>query len=169
MMACAKTSTRAEQRALRDKMQAMGVGYPEIAAELARTRGTSVLKPLKIRTSAIRGVTLLVTAAVLLGAACGTEQTTKGTVYGTVYGSGGPATVPPKRLGPSPMKHVTVTVTRAHSGKKFHTVTSNEGAFVLRIPPGAYLLRAECGTARPPAVRVAPGAKVKRNINCQFG
>jgi hypothetical protein len=36
MMAYAKTSLRAEKRALRDKMRAMGLGYPEIAAELAR-------------------------------------------------------------------------------------------------------------------------------------
>src|SRR6266699_2634019 len=35
-MAYAKTSLRAEKRALRDKMRAMGLGYPEIAAELAR-------------------------------------------------------------------------------------------------------------------------------------
>ena len=115
------------------------------------------------------GVVLLVAVAVLLGAACGTRQTTNGTVYGTVTGSGGPATIPPKRLGPSPMKHVTVTVTRAHSSKKFHTVTSNDGAFSLSVPPGAYVLRAECGTAQQPAVSVASGAKVKRNINCHFG
>ena len=117
------------------------------------------------------GVALLVAVAVavLLAAGCGTRQNTNGTVYGTVSGSGGTAAIPPKRLGPSPMKHVTVTVTRAHSSKKFHTVTSNEGAFSLRVPPGAYVLRAECGTAQPPAVSVASGAKVKRNINCQFG
>ena len=35
-MAYAKTSLRAEKRALREKMRAMGLGYPEIAAELAR-------------------------------------------------------------------------------------------------------------------------------------
>src|SRR5487761_1747217 len=36
MMAYAKTSLRAEKRALREKMRAMGLGYREIAAELAR-------------------------------------------------------------------------------------------------------------------------------------
>jgi tetratricopeptide (TPR) repeat protein len=36
MVAYAKTSMRAEKRALREKMRAMGLGYPEIAAELAR-------------------------------------------------------------------------------------------------------------------------------------
>jgi hypothetical protein len=36
MMAYAKTSLRAEKRALREKMRAMGFGYREIAAELAR-------------------------------------------------------------------------------------------------------------------------------------
>jgi hypothetical protein len=35
-MAYAKTSLRAEKRALREKMRAMGLGYPEITAELAR-------------------------------------------------------------------------------------------------------------------------------------
>lgn len=35
-MAYAKTSMRAEKRALREKMRAIGLGYPEIAAELAR-------------------------------------------------------------------------------------------------------------------------------------
>jgi hypothetical protein len=35
-MAYTKTSLRAEKRALREKMRAMGLGYPEIAAELAR-------------------------------------------------------------------------------------------------------------------------------------
>ena len=37
MMAYAKTSMRAEKRALREKMRAIGLGYPEIAAELARS------------------------------------------------------------------------------------------------------------------------------------
>lgn len=36
MMAYAKTSLRAEKRALREKMRAMGLGYSEIAAEFAR-------------------------------------------------------------------------------------------------------------------------------------
>ena len=36
MVAYAKTSLRAEKRALREKMRAMGLGYQEIAAELAR-------------------------------------------------------------------------------------------------------------------------------------
>ena len=36
MMAYAKTSLRAEKRALREKMRAMGLGHREIAAELAR-------------------------------------------------------------------------------------------------------------------------------------
>jgi hypothetical protein len=36
MVAYAKTSVRAEKRALREKMRAMGLGYREIAAELAR-------------------------------------------------------------------------------------------------------------------------------------
>ena len=36
MVAYAKTSMRAEKRALREKMRAMGLGYREIAAELAR-------------------------------------------------------------------------------------------------------------------------------------
>jgi hypothetical protein len=36
MMAYAKTSLRAEKRALREKMRAMGLGYQEIAAEFAR-------------------------------------------------------------------------------------------------------------------------------------
>ena len=36
MVAYAKTSLRAEKRALREKMRAMGLGYREIAAEMAR-------------------------------------------------------------------------------------------------------------------------------------
>ena len=36
MVAYAKTSLRAEKRALREKMRAIGLGYREIAAELAR-------------------------------------------------------------------------------------------------------------------------------------
>jgi hypothetical protein len=36
MMAYARTSLRAEKRALREKMRAMGFGHGEIAAELAR-------------------------------------------------------------------------------------------------------------------------------------
>jgi hypothetical protein len=36
MVAYAKTSQRAERRALREKMRAMGLGHREIAAEFAR-------------------------------------------------------------------------------------------------------------------------------------
>ena len=38
MMAYAKTSLRAEKRALREKMRAMGLGYGEIAADSWRER-----------------------------------------------------------------------------------------------------------------------------------
>ena len=110
-MACAKTSMKAEQPALQDKLRAMGL----IAADQPARRGTSDLKAPKTRASAIRGAALLVAATVLLGAGCSTRQTTNGTVHGTVSGSGWPAAIPPKRLGPSPMKQVTVTVTSADS------------------------------------------------------
>lgn len=98
----------------------------------------------------------------------GHGQITNGCVYGTVFGSGGPATFPPRKMDHIPMKKVTVIATRDHLGTKFQTVTSNRGTFSLSIPPGTYVLTSECGKAAPPAVRMRPGAKVKRNIDCKF-
>ena len=121
-----------------------------------------------VRCSGLQGVALLA-AVVLLGVAgCGAGQRANGTLYGTVFGSGGPATFPPTKMEHVPLTKVTVIVDRVHSSVEFQTVTSTLGSFSLTLPPGTYLLRSECGKARPPSVRVASGAKIKRNIDCEF-
>lgn len=127
-----------------------------------------------VRRSDLPGVALLAAVTVLLGvAACGAGQTEDGTVYGTVFGSGGPAVVPPSgtvrtAMENVPLRNVTVAATRAHSDTKFETATSHDGTFSLSVPPGTYVLEATCGKAEPPAVRVPPRARVKRNIHCYF-
>jgi hypothetical protein len=98
----------------------------------------------------------------------GHSQITNGIVYGTVFGSGGPRTFPPRKMDHIPMKNVTVIATRDHLGTKFQAITSNHGTFSLSIPPGTYVLTSECGSASPAAVRMRPGTKVERNIDCEF-
>lgn len=136
-----------------------------------------------VRRSSLPGVALLGAVTAVLGvAACtgqtnsftgqtesGTGQTNNGTVYGSVFGSGGPLKDPSRNLSsPRPMKNLTVIAARVHSSTKFATVTSNDGTFSLSVASGTYILEAACGKAEPPVVRVPPGAKVKRDIHCQF-
>lgn len=121
------------------------------------------------RRSGLPGVALLAAMIALLGVAgyCSGHSAANGIVYGTVFGSGGPnPAVANKQIR---MKDVAVTAARADSSTKFQTVTSNHGTYSLSVPPGTYVLRSECGKARPPAVRVPSGAKIKRNIDCEFG
>ena len=66
------------------------------------------------------------------------------------------------------LRDVTVIAAGADSSVKFQTVTAHDGTFSLSIPPGTYLLDSQCGKARPYAVRVRSGAKVKRSIHCEF-
>ena len=127
-----------------------------------------------VRRAGLPGAALLAAVTVLLGvAACSAGRPENGTVYGTVLGSGGPAIVSRSgtirsALENVPMKNETVIATRDHSSTKFETATSRDGAFSLSVPPGTYVLEATCGTAEPPAVRVPPAARVKRNIHCYF-
>lgn len=146
-----------------------------------------------LRRSGLLGVALLAAGTVLLGvAACGAGQnagatrpdydprssvTHNGTVHGTVFGGGGPAVVSRSgKVGPAmenhPMEDAAVIVARAHSSLKFKTITSRDGAFSLSVPPGTYMLeagsgKAICAKAWPPAVRVPPGGRVKRDIYCE--
>lgn len=139
-----------------------------------------------LRRSGLLGVALLAALTVLLGvAACGAGQnagttrpdydprysvTDKGTVHGTVFGGGGPAVVSRSgKVRPAmdnhPMENAAVIMTR-------ETITSHNGAFSLSVPPGTYVLeagfgKAVCGKAWPPAVRVPPGGRVKRDIYCE--
>jgi hypothetical protein len=73
------------------------------------------------------------------------------------------------------MKNVAVIAIGAHSPTRFRTVTSQDGAFSLSLPPGTYLLVGPCGQNSGtysrirkflPRVYVPPGAKVKRDIEC---
>jgi hypothetical protein len=108
-------------------------------------------------------------ATILLATtACGTSAPQRGTLDGTVFGSGGPPTLPPRNLNHLRLQKVIVTASGAHSAM-FRTVTSKDGTFSLNVPPGIYLLSAQCGTASPADVRVRSGARVKRNIYCEFG
>ena len=127
-----------------------------------------------LRRAGLLGMALLAAATVLMGfAACGAGQRDNGVVYGKVFGSGGPAVVSRSgKVGTAienvPMKNLTVTASRPHSSTKFKTVTSHDGGFSLSVPPGTYVVEATCGKAEPPAVRVSPGVRVKRNLHCVF-
>ena len=115
-----------------------------------------------VRRSGLPGLALLAAVAVLLGVtACAASPSRNATVYGTVFASTGAI----RGSHPGPMKDATVIATSAQSGKKVQTVTSNAGTYTLSVPPGIYLLRTACGPV-PPRVRVRPGAKIRRNINC---
>lgn len=120
------------------------------------------------RHSKISHALLLVAALVVAAgtAACGSNQSKDGVVYGTVLGAGGPSVVSAKRPAPARLENVTVTATRVHSGKEFDTVTSQDGAFSLRVPPGTYMVTARC--SRSFEVHVRSGAKVRHNFECQF-
>lgn len=125
-----------------------------------------------VRRAGLPGMALLAAVAVLLGVTACAGQTENGTVYGTVVGGGGPFR-PAKPV--RPMQHVTVIAIGAHSPTRFTTVTSQHGAFSLTLPPGTYVLLGPCvehsgsySRIRKflPRVRVPPGGRVKRDIEC---
>jgi hypothetical protein len=93
--------------------------------------------------------------------ACAASPSQDATVYGTVFASTGAI----RGSHPGPMRDVTVIATNTQSDKKVQTLTSNAGTFSLTLLPGTYLLTTACGKV-PPTVRLRPGAKIRRNLQC---